>query len=115
MNATAGAGTSKEDDPDFKGHAQRATELGVLEALAAMASQVGRQDASQDMRYIYSQTLLGLLSTLICAFGLSPSSLTASDLSLLVQTIASLFQGAAHSLWMYQVLLSVPPQSHRNG
>ena len=67
--------------------------MGVLDVIASMASQVAQQDARPDMQYIYCQTLLGLISTLICAFGLSPASLPASDLSTIIQILASLFDG----------------------
>ncbi len=90
---SAGASERKEEDPDPRLHAERAAQLGVLGVIASMASQVGRQAARPDMQYIYCQTLLGLMSTLICAFGLSPSSLPASDLSTVVQILASLFDG----------------------
>ena len=58
-----------------------------------MASQAGQQDVSHDLRYIYSQTVLGLLSSTICAFGLTPANLNLGDLSILVDIVACLFQG----------------------
>ncbi|KAK9842702.1 hypothetical protein WJX74_000856 [Apatococcus lobatus] len=88
-----GGSSGREEGPDFKGHAQKATQLGVLETIAAMASQAGQQDVSHDMRYTYSQTLLGLVSSTICAFGLTPSSLGSGDLSILVGILSCLFQG----------------------
>ncbi len=90
---STGASARREEEPDPRLHAERAAQLGVLGVIASMASQVGQQAARSDMQYIYCQTLLGLMSTLICAFGLSPASLPTGDLSTVVQILASLFDG----------------------
>ena len=96
-----GGSSEREEEPDFRGHAQKATQLGVLDTIAAMASQAGKLDVSPDMRYIYSQTLLGLVSAIICAFGLTPSMLSAHDLFVLVNIISCLFQGRPPRLSLF--------------
>ena len=77
---------------DSHGHAVVAAEGGALASLLATAQACGQAGSGQ-MGSLYRNTLMLLLSSLVGAFGLSPATLPTRELSQLLDTYVSIFEG----------------------
>ena len=77
---------------EYSGHAQVAYEHGALRVLTQLG-QSGQQVADAAMSGLHSTILMPLLSGMVAAFGMSPTSLPQEDLSHMLQLFWAVYEG----------------------
>lgn len=102
--AIAGEGSKLE----YSGHAQVAYENGALEALADLGKS-SQQVVDAALLGVHSTVLMPLLSGMVAAFGLTPSTLQMEDLSHILRLFAAIYEGEKLDLHIWSwCFLRVP-------
>ena len=100
-HSIAGEGSKLE----YSGHAQVAYDSGALEALAQVGKS-GQQVVDAALLGVHSTVLMPLLSGMVAAFGLTPSTLQMEDLSHILRLFTAIYEGEKLDLHIRNLALS---------